>query len=124
MNLESNAKGLMYLVGTGIVLFVAYKVYKGAGAVTETAKKVVTEDLNPASDKNVLYRQFNDTDAQGNVTASLGTKIYDAVDNVYHFLPFLESDKEKSDRLSAEARTRIEATRAAQNAKAVNYFDP
>lgn len=70
------AKGIAILAGTGLVLFVAYKLYKGAGDLVDTAKKVVTEDLNPASDKNIVYSAFNTTNEKGEVTESLGTRIY------------------------------------------------
>ena len=72
------------LIGASIVaVYVAYKIYRGTGDVADTLKKVITEDLNPASDKNVVYRQFNTVDPEtGQVSDSLGTRTYDAVSEV------------------------------------------
>lgn len=63
-------KDVAYIAGSLAVGFVAFRVYKGAAAaidsgagvvaaITDGAKKVITEDLNPASDKNVVYGGVN-----------------------------------------------------------------
>jgi hypothetical protein len=62
-----NVASFVAVVGAGVV---AYKLYKGAeklvaggakvgDAVIATVKKTVAEDLNPASDKNLVYSGIN-----------------------------------------------------------------
>jgi sulfite reductase beta subunit-like hemoprotein len=52
-----------------VVGYLAYKSFKvvgnGAAAVAEEAKKVITEDLNPASDQNVIYSNLPQTVKNG-----------------------------------------------------------
>lgn len=75
MNIAATGKGAKDLaLGVGIfaaAAAVAYVVIRG--------KKVLTEDLNPASDKNLAYRAASAiTQAvSGDESATLGTKLYD-----------------------------------------------
>lgn len=68
-------------------------------------KKVFQEKLNPASDKNLVYEGTNKIvqELTGDKDATLGTKIYEAVDYISGILPYFESDKEKQDRIREEA---------------------
>lgn len=67
-----------WVVGVGIIVavlavgFVGWKLYS-------TGKKIVTEDLNPASDKNIAYSGVNSLGAvlSGDSSFSLGSWIYD-----------------------------------------------
>lgn len=67
-----NAKALVLLGGVAVAGFLAYKLYT-------TGKTVVTETLNPASEKNAVNQAVNSVvqDVTGDPTATLGTKIYD-----------------------------------------------
>lgn len=67
-----NAKTIVLLGGVALAGFLAYQIYtKG--------KTVVTETLNPASDKNVVNQGVNSAvqAVTGDENATLGTKIYD-----------------------------------------------
>lgn len=81
-------KDIAYIVGILGAGFVAFRIYKIASsgvdagakvgeAVLQGVKKVVTEDLNPVSDKNVVYSAVTSvvTNATGEEN-SLGTWIY------------------------------------------------
>lgn len=70
--LKSIGIGVAVLAGTALVVYTAYKIKQGAEVAGDAIKKVVTQDLNPASDKNIVYRQFDGDDG-----SSLGTRIYD-----------------------------------------------
>lgn len=60
-------------VGVGLV--VAYKAVKAGGAAIDTAKEVITEDLNPNSTENVVYRAVSSPFESG----SLGSSVYGGV---------------------------------------------
>lgn len=77
------------------------------------------EKFNPGSDKNIVYSGVNKIvqSATGDETATLGTKIYDAVDKVYEWLPFLESDNERIDRLNKEV---LESRKSNSTVRGVN----
>lgn len=64
-------------IGLGVVG--AYLLYRLATGGFAAAKKVVTEDLNPVSDKNLAYRATNAVTqaATGDKDTSLGSKVYD-----------------------------------------------
>ena len=69
-------------VGWRIVATVRDKVAAGtavAGAVLESAKEILTTDLNPASDKNVVYRAVNAVGGtvSGDEDFSLGSKLWE-----------------------------------------------
>lgn len=76
---KDQAIAVAVLAGTVIAVYVLWKAKEGAAAVVETARGVVTQDLNPASDRNLIYRGVN---AVGGAIAgeddwSLGSAIYD-----------------------------------------------
>lgn len=73
-----SAKAIAILAGLAVAAVVAWKLYQGAGKVASLVDDAVTKDLNPFSTENSVYRQFDTRDAQGNVTGSLGTDVYDA----------------------------------------------
>lgn len=74
-----NAKAVAILAGLAVAGFVAYKLYKGVAVVGEAAKEIVTEKLNPVSDKNIAYNGVNSIlqTLTGDQNATLGGKIYD-----------------------------------------------
>lgn len=57
-----------------------FKGYQGAKALTKQVGEVVSTDLNPASDKNLVYRSLNST-FFSDPEQTLGGKIYD----IFHF---------------------------------------
>lgn len=71
---------------------------------SRSVKKVFTETINPASDKNIINRGVNTViqNLTGEPEATLGTKIFDWVDAIKDFLPFAESEREKRERLAKE----------------------
>lgn len=81
MKIGLNGTGVLALAGVAVAGWVAWKVYKGAGAAADVAKQVVTQDLNPASDKNIAYRGVNAAGAAltGNASFSLGSWLYDVM---------------------------------------------
>lgn len=72
-------KSAAILGGVLIVGFVGYKFYRGAVAVGDAAKVLVTEKLNPASDKNIVYDGVNAAlqAVTGQKNQTLGGWIYD-----------------------------------------------
>ncbi len=74
-----SAKAVAILAGTAAVLFLAVKLYQGSKAAAERVEKVVTEDLNPASDQNLAYKATNAVGAAvtGDKDFSLGVWIYE-----------------------------------------------
>jgi len=56
---KDQAVAVAVLAGTAIAVYVLWKAKEGAAAVVETARGVVTQDLNPASDRNLIYRGVN-----------------------------------------------------------------
>lgn len=71
-NVKDVAIAVAVLAGTAIVV---YGLWKAGGVV----KKAVTEDLNPASDKNLAYSAVNAVGGAitGDADWSLGSAIYD-----------------------------------------------
>lgn len=67
-------------------------------------KKVFTEKLNPTSDKNIAYEAANviTREISGDPDATLGTKLFEVVDDIKGWIPFLESTKERDERLREE----------------------
>lgn len=65
-----NAKAIAILTGLAVGGFLAYKVYS-------RGKKIITEDLNPVSDQNVVYLGLNRLTGGNNADSSIGTRIYD-----------------------------------------------
>lgn len=76
MPTADTAKALAILAGTGIVLYLAYKTYKAGAAITEGAKTLVTESLNPASTENIAYKGLN-VITGGDAGSSIGSRLYD-----------------------------------------------
>lgn len=72
------AKAFAILAAVAVAGFVAWKVYSAGGAVADTVKELITQDLNPLSTENAVYRMFEERDASGNVESTLGTRIYDS----------------------------------------------
>lgn len=83
-------KDIAYGVGAVVAGFLAWRVYHLASkavdagaaagaAVAAAAKKVVTEDLNPVSDKNVAYTASNYIGSQvtGDTSFNLGSRIFE-----------------------------------------------
>lgn len=89
--------GIIALVLIAILayLFFAYR---------KDAQKLFKEKINPMSDKNVAYGAVNTIvqETTGDPNATLGTKLYEWVDGIKNFLPFLESEEERNQRLRAE----------------------
>ncbi|MFK5951325.1 MAG: hypothetical protein QM500_21430 [Methylococcales bacterium] len=48
-------KSVLMLVGIVGAGYLAYKTYSTANDALETASEIITEDLNPASDENIVY---------------------------------------------------------------------
>lgn len=71
------AKAFAILAGVAVAGFLAYKIYSGASKTLEAGAKFVTEDINPASDQNLIYRGLNELTGGDNADSSLGTRIYD-----------------------------------------------
>lgn len=71
------AKAFAILAGVAAAGFVAYKIYSGTKKTLTAAADVVTHDLNPASDQNIVYRGLNTLTGGDNADSSLGTRIYD-----------------------------------------------
>lgn len=67
-----NAKGITVLIGVAVAAFIAYEIYKGG-------KTLITQTLNPASDKNAAYSGINALGAAvtGNSNFSLGSAAFD-----------------------------------------------
>ncbi len=82
------AKAIAILGGLALAGFVAWKIYKGAGALIDTATDVITTDLNPVSDQNLIYRGVNNVIGCGDGSCSLGTKTYDLVETVKGWFTF------------------------------------
>ena len=74
-----NVKAVAILAGLIGVVFLGWKIYGKVKAVAETAEKVVTESLNPTSDKNIANRGVNYIvqTLTGEPGQTLGSKIYD-----------------------------------------------
>lgn len=66
-------------------VYAIYNAKKAAGAVADTAKQVITKDLNPASDQNLAYRGVNGVGAavSGDSSWTLGGWIYDITHPAY-----------------------------------------
>lgn len=56
--------------------YVLFRVYKGGLNLTKQVGEVISNDLNPASDKNLIYRSANKT-FFGNNKQTLGGSVYD-----------------------------------------------
>jgi hypothetical protein len=68
------------IIGAGVVAYKFATTLKAVGGdVVVAAKKVITEDLNPASDKNIVYSAVNSVGSTmtGDSSFSLGGWIYD-----------------------------------------------
>lgn len=68
------------IIGAGVVAYKFASALKQAGGdVAVAVKKVVTEDLNPVSDKNLAYTAVNSVGSSltGDSSFSLGSWIYD-----------------------------------------------
>jgi hypothetical protein len=76
---KNAAIGLGVLLVIGVVGYVGWKSYKGLSGAVTAATDFVTTDINPVSDKNIVYKDVNDVIGCGDGSCSLGTKIYDAV---------------------------------------------
>lgn len=81
-NFKDVAVGLAVVAGTGVVLYGLVKAKQAAGAIGDAVSHAVTQDLNPASDQNIIYRAAGAVVGADNETSSLGTKIFDAVQSV------------------------------------------
>jgi hypothetical protein len=64
------------LAALGIGGYVLYRVYKGGLALGKQVGEVVSTDLNPASDKNLVYRSANAT-FFGDKKQTIGGAVYD-----------------------------------------------
>lgn len=66
-----------------IVLIIAGYLLLRKGGLVDSAGKLVTEKLNPASDKNIVYSGVNKalSAVTGNETDTLGTSLYGAFHN-------------------------------------------
>lgn len=53
---SDKVKAYLMLAGAAGVVYMIYKAKQGMTAAVETAEILVKEDLNPASDQNVIYR--------------------------------------------------------------------
>ena len=80
---QIKSKGVTVLFIVGGALLLGYIVKKKAGAVVDSVKQTVTEDLNPASDKNIVYKNTPD------VVKSNFDKFFATIDLIN---PFNESD--------------------------------
>lgn len=87
-------KDVLYGVAAVVAGIVAYKVFKTASAVSDAGgrivdgavaglKEIVTKDLNPASNENVIYRAANVLTGGDDKTTSLGSRIYDWLNPAY-----------------------------------------
>lgn len=76
---DVNPNLVLYGVIAVAAVYAIYNAKKAAGAVADTAKQVITKDLNPASDQNLAYRGVNGLGAAitGDNSWSLGGWIYD-----------------------------------------------
>lgn len=86
-------KDIAYIAATLAAGFVAFRVYKTASsgiekgaevvtAIKDGAVKVITQDLNPASDKNIVYQGVSAV-TPGN-TGSFGSWLYDVLNPDQH----------------------------------------
>lgn len=87
-------KDVAYIAGTLAAGFVAYRLFKTASKITDAGGKVVdgivqgareilTVDLNPASNQNIIYRGAN-VITGGDSSTSLGSRIYDWLNPEYN----------------------------------------
>lgn len=113
------AVGIAVLTATAAAAWIAYKLYKGAGDAADTLKKVVTEDLNPASDKNLAYQAAGALVGCADGSCSLGTRIYDGVE----WFNSLWDDIDASPSNPTQPRdTRTSEQRAADDAAVDGYL--
>lgn len=79
MSKTDNVKAGLILVAAAAVGYLAWRAYKGAGKAAQVVGRVITEDLNPASQNNLVNRAVNATvqAVTGDSGATLGTKVYD-----------------------------------------------
>lgn len=75
----AGAKGVAVGVAVLAVVFIGFKLYKGVSQTAAAVGDVFANDLNPASDENIVYTSVNKVIGCGDGDCSLGTKIYDAV---------------------------------------------
>lgn len=80
MTTKLTAGGVIALVLIPVAAFLMWKTYKGGAAVMKGAANIVTHDLNPASQDNLINRGVSAVGAavSGNAGWSLGGWIYDA----------------------------------------------
>lgn len=106
------------------VAVVAFVLYKGAAKTAAAAKTLVTETLNPASDKNAAYGAANAvTQAiSGDPNATVGTKLWDVFNR--------DKDRQISDMLNPPPQASYDETdRLAKRYPAppeapVEHYDP
>ena len=67
----------MVAVALGAVLFIAYRSYKTGRGVVESAADIVKENLNPASQNNVVYGTLNTVLFDDPEQDTIGTNIAD-----------------------------------------------
>jgi hypothetical protein len=86
MPTSDQARALAIIAALGVGLYVAWRIKRAAGAVADaagaaidTTVEVVTKDLNPASQENIIYGGVNNIleTVTGDKNATLGGKLYD-----------------------------------------------
>jgi len=80
MNVNFGFQAVIGLAVVALVVYLIWKAKKAGAAVLDFAKTTVTETINPASDKNIVYGGVNAVvqAIPGNESATLGTAIYDS----------------------------------------------
>ena len=104
--------GFQAVIGLAVVALAVYLIWKAkqaGAAIFEIGKTVVTEKINPASDKNIVYGGVN-TVVQAitdNESATLGTSIYDATHDACGGLKWPWQDSTCSDPPSMKLPDRV-----------------
>lgn len=110
LKLTGSAILVVGLLALGIFLFLRYQ---------KEVKDLFTKSLNPASQDNVINKNLNKALFPEN-DASIGTKIYDIVDTIRDWLPFVESEKEKQKRIADEFLKKREASKNSTQEETIN----
>lgn len=119
---------LIYLEIAG-ALVAGYFIYKtvgkvgqGAAATVDAAKKVITEDLNPASPKNIIYDNLPQgaKDALGNLMETIFGKIPTVANNV---APTVAPTQNTDNQTQAETQRLVNKATASSGQSAIGYTD-
>jgi hypothetical protein len=103
--------GAVIASAIGLVLLLLWLRYK------DTAKKFVSETINPLSDQNIVNRGVSKIvqKTTGEPDATLGTKLYDWIDALKDVIPGWESESERFERIKQETMKRIPASVSSSN---------